>query len=123
MKKLSLFIGICAFLISCDPGKRITIRNKTKSDVRINFSKQNWITPDSQEFYLGNTGNTKMTLSYGLGNWQENEIDTVWGQIDFVSIFTEKDTILLSQKEDFVNLISIKRKGLLNENLSIKIKD
>ncbi|WP_187262492.1 hypothetical protein [Pontibacter beigongshangensis] len=123
-----LFVLTTATLVSCDPAKTLTIKNKMREDITIRVkvkpnSRYFFSESDSAEFSLIAKGmKSEVLIYYGFGFWTKSELTEIHNSIEEVQIISKSDTTNFTSKEELQFILPKRRRGLLNNFLEVKIK-
>jgi len=130
--KCLLLIITTLFLLSCNPSRRINMRNKSNSDAEFIFK----IKEDSAKtslFFISNSTklnfNLKNTnpynlaiMSFGLGAWNKTTIKNIADDLESLEIKHPKDSLLLSTEDQIAQYFFARRKGTFKSRIEITLR-
>ncbi len=122
---LAALLLLLATLSSCDIMKSLTIENNTKEAVRLTIVSNDtqFFESDTTSFKLTATGLTKRTdIVYHLGNWSKSDLAQFKASIQSVVIAQASGAVRLNDAEQIFSSLSVKRKGLLNHRIKVRIR-
>jgi hypothetical protein len=115
-KKLIFFFSVM-LLMSCDPAHSIYLINNTDNKVKVKFNlnskipnyRLNEISKDSIVFNLKQKDTAE--IYYGIGTWNEKEIDEMSNSIKNIEIETNNVKTVYKSKNSIKNLLNKKKEG------------
>ena len=128
--RLLTLISFTILLSSCDPAQNIDFINKTESPVKIkikiNSNNTNW---RLKEFVKGDSIVLEIrpkgteSLYFGMGTWEENEVDETVKSIDNIEIETEDIKTIYKSRKSIAEILKNNRKGLWwKTNIEIEVE-
>src|SRR5579885_3484348 len=126
-----VFIGI--LLISCDPLRRIDMKNTGSEDAEFIWSLKEMDSLYKSPFFLSNSKKIKFKLnankpyneanmSFGSGIWTRQAIDSITERLDSLEIKSSAGTIKMGA-EDINSLLKNHRKGLGKRTIVLTTSD
>src|SRR5690242_13845325 len=134
MRILQVLLLVFSLLcMSCDPMRRIDMRNNTDQDMEITWT----IKEDSilvSPFYMSSSKETKFTLhpespynrvfmSCGIGTWTPLAVQDLTDDLDSVVIKHKGGEIKLDTDEEIKNFLFPRRRGFERDKIRIEIKE
>ena len=131
MKYLVLIFLLSFF--SCDPMRRIDMKNNTSNDAEITWTLKEMDSLYKSPFFLSNSKKIKFKLqpnkpfneanmSFGSGIWTKGAIDSITNRLDSLEIKSSTGTIKMDSREMNAYLMS-NRKGLGKRRIVINTSD
>jgi hypothetical protein len=128
MKYFCLVISIL-FLLSCDPSRRINLRNKSNNNAEVIF-KLKEDSAKTSPFFISNSTRVDFNLknkkpqnfasmSFGLGKWTEASIKNIADDLESFEIKHTKDSMLLTTEDQIAKYFFAKRKGTFKSRIEI----
>ncbi len=128
MKYFCLVISIL-FLLSCDPSRRINMRNKSNNNAEVIF-KLKEDSAKTSPFFISNSTRVDFNLknkkpqnfasmSFGLGKWTEASIKNIADDLESFEIKHTKDSMLLTTEDQIAKYFFAKRKGTFKSRIEI----
>jgi len=128
MKYFSLIISIL-FLFSCNPSRRINLRNKSNNNAEVIF-KLKEDSAKTSPFFISNSTRVDFNLknkkpqnfasmSFGLGKWTEASIKNIADDLESFEIKHTKDSMLLTTEDQIAKYFFAKRKGTFKSRIEI----
>ncbi len=128
MRYFCLVISIL-FLLSCDPSRRINMRNKSNNDAEVIF-KLKEDSAKTSPFFISNSTRVDFNLknkkpqnfasmSFGLGRWTEASIKNIADDLESFEIKHTKDSMLLTTEDQIAKYFFAKRKGTFKSRIEI----
>jgi len=134
MSKFTYFLLLllpCVF--SCDPMRRINMKNATGSDVTITFKIKEdsihkspfYLSSDKEQKFLLEKGkkNNDIRLSAGIGTWTPKHLRSVVDDLEALEIKWDKGEIKLESEEDIFNYLLQRRQGLGKDKIVIRVAE
>jgi hypothetical protein len=123
---------VVAAITSCDPMRRINIKNTSAEDAEISWK----IKEDSirnSPFYISNSDEETFTLkpkkpfnelkmSFGIGLWTPGYVKRIADDLDWIKIKSSSGTIQLTSQEDLVQFLMARRRGIANRKIVILVQ-
>ena len=131
MKYLLLILLVLFF--SCDPMRRIDMRNNSSGDAEITWTLKEMDSLYKSPFFLSNSKKIKFKLqqnrpfneanmSFGSGIWTKSAIDSITNRLDSLEIKTSSGTLKMDAREMNASLMA-NRKGLGKRRIIINTSD
>ena len=128
MKYFCLGISIL-FLLSCDPSRRINMRNKSNNNAEVIF-KLKEDSAKTSPFFISNSTRVDFNLknkkpqnfasmSFGIGKWTEASIKNIANDLESFEIKHTKDSMLLTTEDQIAKYFFAKRKGTFKSRIEI----
>lgn len=133
MKCIFFLLACLLILVSCDPMRRIRMKNSTKHDVEIIWTlKADSIL--SSPLFISNSTEikwelkpgkpyNKINLSFGIGSWTPSAVQDLVDDLETLSIRWNKGELLLNTEEEIRNFLLPRRKGLDRGDIRIEVKE
>jgi hypothetical protein len=133
MKTTLLILGIMFTLMSCDPARRINMKNDTGADAEIT-----WIIKEdslhSSPFFITSAKEQKFELkadspgnaiymSAGVGTWTPKYLREIVNDLDTVIIRWKDKELKLSSEDEIFGFLLPRRKGVGKDKIEILLKD
>ncbi|HVE60260.1 MAG TPA: hypothetical protein VNA26_00470 [Chitinophagaceae bacterium] len=126
------FIAAIVFLLSCNPSRRINMRNTGDSVAEVIF-KLKEDSAKTSPFFISNSTkvnfnlkNTKphnsATMSFGLGAWNKTSIKNIVDDLESFEIKHAKDSLLLDTENQIAEYFLTKRKGTFKSRIEIVLR-
>ncbi|WP_188051757.1 hypothetical protein [Flavobacterium sp. GP15] len=115
--KIIFFFFFAIFLTSCDPAHSIYLLNNTNDEAKVKFNlnskipnyRLNEISKDSIVFNIKQKDTAE--IYFGIGTWNENEIDEMSNSIKNIEIETKNIKTVYKSKTSINNLLNKKKEG------------
>jgi hypothetical protein len=131
--KYFVFIFLLQLFFSCDPMRRIDMKNNSSGDVEITWTLKEMDSLYKSPFFLSNSKKIKFKLqqnkpfneanmSFGSGIWTKEAIDSITNRLDSLEIKSSSGTLKMDSKEMNAYLMD-KRKGLGKRKIIINTSD
>ncbi len=128
MKYFSLIISIL-FLFSCNPSRRINLRNKSNNNAEVIF-KLKEDSAKTSPFFISNSTRVNFnlknkkphnwaTMSFGLGKWTKASIKNIADDLESFEIKHTKDSMLFNTEDQIAQYLFAKRKGTFKSRIEI----
>lgn len=133
MRILQLLFFFSILCMSCDPMRRIDMRNNTDQPMEITWT----IKEDSilvSPFYISSSKETtfklypespynRVNMSFGVGTWTPRAIQELTDDLDSVVIKHKGGEIKLNTDEEIKNFLFPRRRGFERDKIRIEIKE
>ncbi|MGZ8536932.1 MAG: hypothetical protein ACXWV9_01655 [Flavisolibacter sp.] len=133
MRILFALLIFSVLFFSCDPMRRIDMRNSTDEEIEITWN----IKEDSilvSPFFLSNSKKTtfklypespynRVSMSCGIGVWTPQAIQELTNDLDSVVIKHKGGEINLNSDEEIKNFLFSRRRGFERDKIRIDIKE
>ncbi len=134
MKNIFLFFSFVVLLISCDPMRRINIKNESGGEAEIIWTLKDLDSLYKSPFFLSSSKKVnfqlqsvkpykEINMSFGEGFWSIDYLKEVTDRLESLEIKTASGTIKLDSSDQINTFLSARRKGLKNRKIDIIIKD
>ena len=133
MKAITLFVIILMLVQSCNPMRRIDMKNRSGGDVGITWKLQDRDSLYKSDFFISNSEELSfeihpgeandVKMSFGVGNWKPAALYAVTERLESLEIKSPSGTILLKSPDDIYNFLISRRRGLTNRRIVIEIND
>jgi len=131
VKILTLIFILLAFA-SCDPLRRIVVKNESTEKATITFKLKEDSALHSPVFINNSekvsytitnlSPHNKMRLSFGSGNWTHGAIKNLADDLDYLEIESTAGNQKLASEEEIITFLKEHLKGILRKNIHINIK-
>ena len=131
MKVIISIFGLF-FLVSCDPMRRINMKNESGQEARITFHiKEDSLhkspfflsSDDESVFYFPSESTKTMRLSAGIGTWTPFHLRNLVDDLESMTIQWADKEIKMDKEEEIFQYLLSRRKGLGKDKIEIRIKD
>lgn len=130
MKYFLSYLFLCCFLLSsCDPYRRINMRNQSDAEASILFALKK---DSSVKSYFSISNDTSLTIkllpapphnlakmSFGSGKWTEAFIKSVADDLASITILHRNDSTVMNTEDAIWNYLMTHRKGFGKKRLEI----
>ena len=131
--KYFVFIFLLQLFFSCDPMRRIDMKNNSSGDVEITWTLKEMDSLYKSPFFLSNSKKIKFKLqqkkpfneanmSFGSGIWTKEAIDSITNRLDSLEIKSSSGILRMDSKGMNAFLMD-KRKGLGKRRIIINTSD
>lgn len=133
--KIAILITVAVALLlwSCDPMRRINMKNNTYQNAEITwFIKQDSIS--SSPFFISSSKDVKFKLapvpdskkikmSFGIGTWSHNEVTKLADDLDSVIITWDQKVARLISVDEIRSYLMARRRGLDKSKIHILLNE
>lgn len=127
----TLIFLLSAFLISCNPQKRIIMRNASSDDAEIIW-KINEDSVNVSRLYISNSTEVKFHLqpgkpynfadmSFGIGSWSDAELNNLADDLESLEVKSRNQNFKLSIPDEIKKYLLENRKGFGKTKIRITI--
>jgi hypothetical protein len=116
---------------SCDPMRRINMKNKSGEDVDIIWTLKEdsaktsplFISNDTEvKFHLKNKRpHNEANMSFGIGSWNEAMLKNISDDIESLQINSAKDSVKLSTTADIWKYLADRKRGIGKNKIQIMV--
>lgn len=119
-----LLVLVVTLFVSCDYPGLLELVNKTTDTIHITLYRHEINnTIDTLKVVLPNKGQeTAFWFGYGH-SWNNKNIDDFITNIEKIELVTEKDTLIISDKDKMLNYLKSRRKGIYKNIIRIELDD
>jgi hypothetical protein len=130
MKRANLFTGIILLMLcSCDPMRRINMKNNTSEKAEITwFIKEDSIS--SSPFFISSSrevnfkmqpapGSKRIKMSFGMGKWTQAQVTDLVDDLDSVVLKWKENVAVLASQEQMETYLMSRRRGLDKSKIHI----
>ncbi len=131
MKYILLLLLIIFTMDSCDPMRRINMKNKSGEDVDIIWTLKEdsaktsplFISNDTEvKFHLKNKRpHNEANMSFGIGSWNEAMLKNISDDIESLQINSAKDSVKLSTTADIWKYLADRKRGIGKNKIQIMV--
>lgn len=131
---LAILILCCVIFTSCNPLRRIDMKNRSDSDVEITWLLKERDSMYSSPLFMNNSREVKFKLkpdkpyniikwSFGDGNWKLPYLKEITEHLESLEIKSGNGTVLLSSPEEIYSFLVSRRTGIGKRKIAIVIND
>lgn len=129
---LALLTVVAALLCSCDPMRRINMKNESAGEAQITWTLKEdsalhsplFISNDTKvKFKLQNIKPyNEAKLSYGSGSWTEAVIKSLADDLEMLEIATATDTVRMKSEAEIWKYLADRKKGVTKKRIHITLR-
>lgn len=129
---LALLTVVAALLCSCDPMRRINMKNESAGEAQITWTLKEdsalhsplFISNDTRvKFKLQPTKPyNEAKLSYGSGSWTEAAMKSLADDLEMLEIATATDTVRMKSEGEIWKYLADHKKGVTKKRIHIIIR-
>jgi hypothetical protein len=133
MRLIYFALLFTSILVSCDPARRINMRNQSAQDVEIiwtikedSIHSSHFFISNSKEFKLElkpNTPSVRINMSFGVGTWTPLVIKNLADDLESMLIRWGEHEIKLDTEEKIGDYLMSRRKGIGRRQIWIVVKE
>ena len=133
MKNILILLSILLILQSCNPMRRIDMKNRSGGEVAITWKLQDRDSIYKSDFFISNSDEVSfeinpgeandVKMTFGVGNWKPANLYAVTERLESLEIKSPSGTILLKSPDDIYNFLISRRRGLTHRRIVIEIID
>ena len=133
MKNYLILFTLLIVIQSCNPMRRIDMKNRSGGEVAITWKLQERDSIYKSDFFISNSDEVSfeinpgesndIKMTFGIGNWKPAALYAVTERLESLEIKSPSGTILLKSPDDIYNFLINRRRGLTNRRIVIEILD
>jgi hypothetical protein len=130
-KWFSILPATSLLVLSCDPSRRIEMKNKTSDTAEITWKSQEdsigfnpFVLNNAKEltFKLPPNKHSEMKFSFGLGTWSPQEVEKAIHWIEYFQIKTPKSSMRIDSLPMLRDYLLARRKGIGGSKIEIVVE-
>jgi hypothetical protein len=129
--KIILTLFILLMLTSCDPMRRVIIKNNSAEPATITWRLKEDSAMHSKLF-ISNSKEVRFTIKnspphnviripFGIGNWKKGDLQNLADDLESLEINSSSINVLLSTEEEIKAYLQANIRGILHKNIKIYV--